>query len=273
MTFLSYRRSSSHSTVAMVATFLAFLTLTVSADAQYPIQYQYGTQYIGTVPTGSKPTYKWTDNRGVIVYSDSLPPESCSTASCIQIRERERTERQVAAPSSSPSTYSKGQARRDSQRDVMVRELEKEQAQLAKAEQELSKQEAIRTGDEKNYSAVLERLRPYRDKVQLHRNNVSALRYELGLESKPRGWQDVAQVNSSGGRGIVMSCSEAKALLTTVASLKDQGYPLSRALEIVNQSSDFSASERTELRQIISAIYQHNLSPAAAFSAASLSCR
>ncbi len=50
---------------------------------------------------------------------------------------------------------------------------------LADARKKLSEQESIRTGDEKNYSKVLDRLKPYQDTVEVHQKNVEALKREL----------------------------------------------------------------------------------------------
>ena len=62
----------------------------------------------------------------------------------------------------------------------METELASEEALLSKARAELAEQEAIRTGDEKNYAKVLERLRKYKDNVELHEKNAGELRKELG---------------------------------------------------------------------------------------------
>ena len=68
---------------------------------------------------------------------------------------------------------------RERQRSVLEKELATEQAALAKAQQDLSAQEAIRNGDERNYARVLERLQPYKDSVETHEKNIEALRREL----------------------------------------------------------------------------------------------
>ena len=52
-------------------------------------------------------------------------------------------------------------------------------AELGKAKKELTEQEGIRTGDEKNYARVLERLQKFRDNVVVHEKNVEALKREL----------------------------------------------------------------------------------------------
>jgi hypothetical protein len=68
---------------------------------------------------------------------------------------------------------------KERQRGILEKELATEQQLLEKAKQALAEQEAIRTGDEKNYARVLERLQPYKDNVELHTKNIEALRREL----------------------------------------------------------------------------------------------
>jgi len=69
---------------------------------------------------------------------------------------------------------------KDRQREILEKELLAEQQLLAKAQKDLTDQEAIRTGDERNYAKVLERLQPYKDNIDLHQKNIDALRRELG---------------------------------------------------------------------------------------------
>ena len=69
---------------------------------------------------------------------------------------------------------------RDRQRTTLESELASEEALLAKAKAELAEQESIRTGDERNYAKVLERLQKYKDNVELHTKNAEELRKELG---------------------------------------------------------------------------------------------
>ena len=69
---------------------------------------------------------------------------------------------------------------RERQRATLETELASEEALLAKAKAELAEQESIRTGDEKNYARVLERLQKYKDNVELHAKNADELRKELG---------------------------------------------------------------------------------------------
>ena len=70
-------------------------------------------------------------------------------------------------------------AAKDKQRQTLERELGQEEALLADARRKLADQEQIRTGDEKNYARVLERLQPYKDAVEVHNKNIEALKREL----------------------------------------------------------------------------------------------
>ena len=54
-----------------------------------------------------------------------------------------------------------------------------EEGALAAAVKALAEQEAVRLGDERNYQKVLDRLQPFKDKVDLHKRNIEALRREI----------------------------------------------------------------------------------------------
>lgn len=68
---------------------------------------------------------------------------------------------------------------RERQREILEKELANEQTALAKAKQDLADQEATRSGDERNYARVEERLQPYKDTIETHEKNIEALRREL----------------------------------------------------------------------------------------------
>jgi hypothetical protein len=76
------------------------------------------------------------------------------------------------------------QTSKGKQRETLERELSQEESMLADARKKLAEQEAIRTGDEKNYQRVLDRLKPYQDTVEVHQKNVEALKRELGNLSR-----------------------------------------------------------------------------------------
>lgn len=68
---------------------------------------------------------------------------------------------------------------RERQRQILERELASEQQALNQAKQALAEQESVRTGDERNYARVLERLQPFKETVQNHEKNIQALQREL----------------------------------------------------------------------------------------------
>jgi hypothetical protein len=70
-------------------------------------------------------------------------------------------------------------AAKDRQRQTLERELSQEETLLADAKRKLAEQEAVRSGDERNYARVLERLQPYKDAIEVHSKNIEALRREL----------------------------------------------------------------------------------------------
>ena len=86
----------------------------------------------------------------------------------------------VKSPANFPRETSADRASsKAKQKDTIEKELNQEEAMLADARKKLSEQEAVRTGDEKNYAKVLERIKPYKDTVEVHEKNVEALKREL----------------------------------------------------------------------------------------------
>jgi len=85
------------------------------------------------------------------------------------------------ATSKSPASFPREDraAAKSNQKTTLERELSQEEAMLADAKKKLAEQESIRTGDEKNYSKVLDRIKPYQDTVEVHQKNVEALKREL----------------------------------------------------------------------------------------------
>ena len=68
---------------------------------------------------------------------------------------------------------------REKQRQLLEGELAQEEQLLSQAKRELAQQESTRSGDERNYAKVLERLQKYRDNVEVHEKNIEALKREL----------------------------------------------------------------------------------------------
>lgn len=86
----------------------------------------------------------------------------------------------AAQPSFPRETATDRSNAKERQREILEQELASERQQLETARQELAAQEAIRSGDERNYARVLERLQPYKDNVETHEKNIEALTRELG---------------------------------------------------------------------------------------------
>lgn len=88
--------------------------------------------------------------------------------------------KQARSPATFPrETASDRASAKGRQRDILEKELAAEEQDLAKAKQALAEQESVRSGDERNYAKVLERLQPLRDRVETHEKNVEALKREL----------------------------------------------------------------------------------------------
>ena len=68
----------------------------------------------------------------------------------------------------------------DVARSALLKELATEDEGLALARKELADQQSVRTGEERNYAKVEERLQPFRDRVETHEKNIEALKRELG---------------------------------------------------------------------------------------------
>jgi len=87
---------------------------------------------------------------------------------------------QVTTPSSFPRVDRQLQQQRDNdRRRILEQELGSEEKLLAQARKELSEQEAVRLGSERNYQRTLDRVEPYQKKVKRHEDNVATLRKEI----------------------------------------------------------------------------------------------
>jgi len=137
--------------------------------------------------------YKCTDAEGKVTYTnDRNLARGCKALDAGQSVSTvpAPVRRPAASPSAnpgantSPSSFPRvspgdQRARDDSRRQVLESEMANEEASLAAAEKALADQEAIRLGDERNYQKVLDRLQPFKDKVELHKRNIEALRREI----------------------------------------------------------------------------------------------
>lgn len=85
----------------------------------------------------------------------------------------------AAAPSANRVDPQTQRARDSDRRRILQDELQNAEKALAGARQKLAEQEGIRSGDEKNYQRVLDRLKPFQDEVRRAEDNVAALKREL----------------------------------------------------------------------------------------------
>jgi hypothetical protein len=149
----------------------------------------------GTLPAlaGAQVTeiYKCVDGGGRPLYTSDKRDTAGKKCELVS-REVNVVPAQQAAPKAaakSPANFPKESAAdrasaKGRQKDILEKELATEQQLLAQAKQKLAEQESVRSGDEKNYARVIERLQPYRDSVETHEKNVEALRRELNNLSR-----------------------------------------------------------------------------------------
>jgi hypothetical protein len=83
------------------------------------------------------------------------------------------------APGAAAKSASTAASRANDRRKILEEELDGEQKRLSEARQKLAEQQAVRSGDEKNYQRVLDRLKPFTETVEQHEKNVEQLRREL----------------------------------------------------------------------------------------------
>ncbi len=138
--------------------------------------------------------FKCVDEAGHVTYTNNKPSgKGCSTLSRDQAVSSVPSggmPRPTAVPS--PQSGASGgaagfprvdsgtqRARDNDRRRILEEEMSNEQKSLEAAQKELDEQESVRYGNERNYQKVLDRVQPYKDKVQLHERNIEALRREI----------------------------------------------------------------------------------------------
>ena len=128
--------------------------------------------------------FKCRDEQGQITYTNDRRQAERQKCELVtkQINVAPSPSRPAATrpPGFPRETASTTASARERQRQVLERELAAEQQALKQAQQTLAEQEAVRSGDERNYARVLERLQPYKDTIQNHEKNIQALQRELG---------------------------------------------------------------------------------------------
>lgn len=133
-------------------------------------------------------TFKCRDANGHVTYTN-MKEETRGKNCTLVMREISVVPSNPRAPATaedrSPAGFPKVDAATQKSRDVKRREilqeeLSGEEKALAKAKEDLTQQESVRNGNERNYQKVLDRLQPYKDEVERHQKNIEALNKELG---------------------------------------------------------------------------------------------
>jgi hypothetical protein len=141
------------------------------------------------LPASAQTIYRCTDANGGTLISNTRVDKNCkavvssSESSPPSASPRPRAQTGAAAnptPSTFPRVQEDAQKARDNDRKrILEQEMASEQRNLEQAKKDLAEQEAIRTGDERNYQRVLDRLQPYKDRVAQHERNIQAIQKEL----------------------------------------------------------------------------------------------
>jgi DNA repair exonuclease SbcCD ATPase subunit len=98
----------------------------------------------------------------------------------VNVAPAQKPSAKTGRPSEFPKeSASERQTARERQRQILESELANEQSALTKAREDLAAQEQTRSGEERNYARVLERLQPYKDSIETHEKNIEALKREL----------------------------------------------------------------------------------------------
>jgi uncharacterized protein DUF4124 len=144
------------------------------------------TAAMRAVEVGAQRTeiFKCKDAEGRWTYTDDrrrAEKEQCELVTTqINVTPPPQPARQSRAPGSFPRESAADRANaKGRQREILEKELASEEADLVKAKQALAEQEGVRGGDERNFARMVERLQPYKDRVETHEKNVEALRREL----------------------------------------------------------------------------------------------
>lgn len=136
-------------------------------------------------------TYRCLDDNGRSTYTnvkEEMAGKKCTLVSReVSVVPAQSAPARPPQPSSkAPSPASNAAAKANSassratdRRRILMEELSDEEKRLAEAKQKLADQQAVRSGDERNYQRVLDRLKPYVDAVEQHEKNISQLKREL----------------------------------------------------------------------------------------------
>ncbi|HTQ74956.1 MAG TPA: DUF4124 domain-containing protein [Burkholderiales bacterium] len=118
--------------------------------------------------------YKCPDASGRPTYTN-VKRDTVGKKCTLVVREVQVVPAQVTSREKSSVAVDRNQNRRK----ILESELQNEQQLLSDARQKLAEQESVRTGEERNFARVQDRLRPYQEAVDQHTKNIEQLRSEL----------------------------------------------------------------------------------------------
>ena len=143
------------------------------------------TALLISLPCGAQ-TCKYIDAEGRVTYSN-VPIQGAKKVTCLPTPKapagnapttQEGSSDEAAAAQPRPQEEAQ-RAQASERRHMLEAKLAAEEEQLAQAKKALAEQESIRTGDERNYQRVLDRLKPYQDAVAAHEKNIASIKREL----------------------------------------------------------------------------------------------
>jgi septal ring factor EnvC (AmiA/AmiB activator) len=140
-----------------------------------------------TAPPAAADLWKCTDEHGQAYYTsekaDLKKYKGCQvvTAPISTVHSsRPPAAKDNKGPANFPSVSNADQKARDNdRRKILESELSSEERLLEDARKKLKEQEEVRSGNEKNFARVEERLAPFQKQVQLHESNIANIRKEL----------------------------------------------------------------------------------------------
>jgi septal ring factor EnvC (AmiA/AmiB activator) len=126
-------------------------------------------------------TYRCVDQHGRSTYTnvkEEMAGKKCTVVSreVSVVPAQQPTVQPKIAPAAAGSSAS---SRAVERRKILEEELSDEEKRLGEAREKLAEQQAIRSGDERNYQRVLDRLKPFEDTVEQHEKNIAQLKREL----------------------------------------------------------------------------------------------
>ena len=132
--------------------------------------------------------FKCRDAQGHWTYTNDrrqAEKEKCElVASQINVSPAQKAARPARRPTSRASRAPSAPPARGASARSCSRSSRAKRRRSTKAQQALAEQESVRSGNERNYARVEERLKPYKESVESHQKNIEALRREIANQNR-----------------------------------------------------------------------------------------